>query len=270
MEVAVLTRRAVALIASLLLLPVLCAAQGQQDRQDEQTLFRRLNAVRAAAGIAELKWDPLLAQAAREHAERMAREGNISHRFPGELPMAKRLQQAGVHFSASAENVADAPSVEELHEGWMQSPPHHANMVSAKYNSVGIGVARKGEQLYAVQDFAAAAEQYPAAEAERKMVAAVNRRRAERRYAAVDAVFSDALTAGACAQKRADIVSAAQLPKLEGIHQVISFTATDPENLPANMEKVVLDLNLKRIFVGACYGVTEDNPGGVYWFAVEF
>jgi uncharacterized protein YkwD len=270
MEAAVLSRKSVALIAGVLLLAAACAGQEQQNRDDEQVLFRKLNAVRAAAGVPELKWNPLLAQAARQHAERMAREGTISHKFSGELPMAKRLQQQGVHFSASAENVADAPAVDELQEGWMQSPPHHANMVSPKYNSVGIGVAHKGEQLYAVQDFAAAAEQYAAPEAERKMVAAVNRKRTERRYAPVEAVFNETLTDGACAQRQADIVSAAQLPKLEGVHQVISFTATDPENLPANMDKVVLDLNLKKIFVGACYGVTEDNPGGVYWFAVEF
>ncbi len=57
-----------------------------------------------------------------------------------------------------AENVAEAWSAPEIHDAWMHSPDHRANLLDPRVNSVGISVMRRGSQLYAVEDFDRAVE----------------------------------------------------------------------------------------------------------------
>jgi len=61
---------------------------------------------------------------ARAHAREMVERNRLSHQFNGEPDLMKRVQTAGARFSRLAENVAAAPSVNELHIGWMNSIPH--------------------------------------------------------------------------------------------------------------------------------------------------
>ncbi len=57
-----------------------------------------------------------------------------------------------------AENIALAPSVDELHIGWMNSIPHRGNILNPKLTSIGIAVAMRGEEYFAVQDFSTAVD----------------------------------------------------------------------------------------------------------------
>ncbi|MGH7836399.1 MAG: CAP domain-containing protein, partial [Candidatus Binataceae bacterium] len=59
-----------------------------------------------------LKWDDALAAAALHHAERMARESELSHQYPGEPPLSERAAHAGARFSEVAENIAVGPAAE--------------------------------------------------------------------------------------------------------------------------------------------------------------
>ena len=67
-----------ALAAAMLAMP----AWAQQPA--EQQLMDLANADRAQQGLAPLKWDPALAQAASEHAQMMAQQPELSHQYPGE------------------------------------------------------------------------------------------------------------------------------------------------------------------------------------------
>src|SRR5208283_6054918 len=98
------------------------------------------NQARAAAGIRPLQWDPALAQAARQHCLRMAAEGPIGHRYGGEADVSERGGQAGAHFSLIEENVAFAPTPEEVHWGWMNSPHHRENILNPAVDHVGIAL----------------------------------------------------------------------------------------------------------------------------------
>ncbi len=119
----------------------------------EQYLFTAANAERAQRGLPELRWDNTLYRAAQGHAEEMAERASISHQYPGEAELAVRAKQSGARFSLVSENVAEAPSAVRIHDAWMNSPGHRANLLDPKVDSIGISVVRRDGQLYAVQDF---------------------------------------------------------------------------------------------------------------------
>jgi uncharacterized protein YkwD len=147
------------------------AASGSQVRQSVSTqpvssgssipaaaqqLFVLANQSRAAAGVGPLKWDSALAAAAILHCERMVVEGPISHQYGDEPDLTIRAQNAGAHFSLFEENVALGSYIATIHQGWLNSPGHRANLLSPQVDSVGISVVSGGGVLYAVADYARA------------------------------------------------------------------------------------------------------------------
>jgi hypothetical protein len=120
----------------------------------EQQVLGLANADRAQQGLAPLKWDPALAQAAADHAQLMAQQPALSHQYPGEADLVTRGGAAGAHFRSIAENVALASSPQALEKEWMNSAPHRANILNPAMNTVGIGLVKKGGNYYAVEDFA--------------------------------------------------------------------------------------------------------------------
>ena len=131
-------------------------ARGQESGP-AQFLLESANRERAAHSLAPLKWSAPLAAAAHQHALRMAAQNTLSHQLTGEPGMADRASQAGARFSSLAENVAEGPSAESIHQQWMNSPPHRANLLDAQLDSVGIAVAERNGVLFAVEDFSLAA-----------------------------------------------------------------------------------------------------------------
>ncbi len=88
----------------------------------------------------------------------MARRKTISHQFEGEPELATRVGDAGVHFSLVTENVAEAPNSALIHDLWMNSAGHRANLLDPAVDAVGIAVIRDRGQYYAVEDFARTVE----------------------------------------------------------------------------------------------------------------
>lgn len=125
-------------------------------RERQEQFFTLTNQARAAAGVQPVKWDPALAEAALNHCLRMATEGPIAHRYRGEPNVTDRAAQSGAHFSLIAENVAVGSYVATIHQGWLDSPGHRANMLNPDVDSVGIAVVASGGVIYAVADFARA------------------------------------------------------------------------------------------------------------------
>lgn len=146
-------------------LPLLCfgcaTAVATAQNVSERYLLQAANAERAQAGIAPIVADAQLATAARQHAAEMVRHGTISHQFAGEADLAARAGAVGAHFSRVTENVAEAQSAAQIHELWMHSPGHRANLLDPQVTAVGIAVVQDHGQLYAVEDFARAVESVP-------------------------------------------------------------------------------------------------------------
>lgn len=133
---------------------ILVALPSLAQQAAEQQLMELTNADRAQHGLAPLKWDPALAQAAAGHAQLMAQQPALSHQYPGEPELVARGADAGAHFHSIAENIALGPSPEALEQQWMHSPPHRANILDPAMNSIGVGLVKRGGNYYAVEDFA--------------------------------------------------------------------------------------------------------------------
>jgi len=104
-----------------------------------QDLFDRVNAERAARGLAPLSYDHGLEQLATDWAAHMASAG-LSHnpKLPGDV----------------GENVATGQTNSgQVHASWMGSDGHRRNLLSEGYGSVGIGIVCSGGQIFAVADF---------------------------------------------------------------------------------------------------------------------
>lgn len=144
-------RLAVAFSLFLFLASVVSPAYAQDD--PAHALVDLTNQSRSEAGLAPLQWDEALATAARAHAERMAREGQLSHQYPEEPNPAERAASAGAHFSLIEENIAMADSPHRIHDSWMHSPGHRDNLMNPRINRIGIGVVRSHGYLFAVADY---------------------------------------------------------------------------------------------------------------------
>src|SRR4051794_30666155 len=144
------------LLAGLLGLSV-AAQQGTvpQPAKAEQ-LFAMANAARAGEGRGRLKWDHALADAAMKHCMRMAAEGPISHQYKGEADLTARAADAGAHFSLIEENIAVGSYPATIHQGWLDSPGHRANLLNPDIDHVGIAMVAAKGVLFAVADYARA------------------------------------------------------------------------------------------------------------------
>lgn len=145
-------------LASTLLMSVCCAGIRAQN-VSEQYLLAAANQERASHGLRPVRLDERLSLAARLHAYQMADRRTISHQFDGERDLAARASDAGAKFSLITENVGEASNSARIHDLWMASEGHRANLLDADVDSVGIAVIQKGRQLYAVEDFSHAVTQ---------------------------------------------------------------------------------------------------------------
>ena len=142
-------------VLSLLLLSMMCAlGHAQATSIAEQYLLSALNQERVSRNIAPVRLDAALHEAALQHARQMADHAAISHQFPGEAELSIRGAEVGARFDLIAENVAEGPTAVRLHDAWMRSAGHRANILDPDVDAVGIAVIVRNGQLYAVQDFA--------------------------------------------------------------------------------------------------------------------
>jgi uncharacterized protein YkwD len=220
---------------------------------DARVLFDAANRERVAAALPALGWDPALARAAQKHAELLAEGGGFEHQLPGEANLAERASAAGARFSYIAENIAAGPDPETIHAGWMHSPGHRSNLLSSKVNSVGIAVVQRGDQLYAVQDFARASPALSLKQQEEKFGALLSA--AGFRISDSYAALARSLCAGAAP------------PRVNINVSVLHFETSELDTLPAG---VVHDLRRSRLHAASVGACTAAGTGGFtqYKFAV--
>lgn len=147
--------RRVAVVCAVMVVACLALGQGSASGP-ERYLFDAANRERKAQGLPVLKWDDALATAARKHAAEMARQNSVAHTLPGEASLPSRATKAGAKFGWLSENVIQAASAPGAHEQFMKSANHKANILDSDMDTVGIGVAERGGQLFVVEDFSKA------------------------------------------------------------------------------------------------------------------
>lgn len=104
-----------------------------------------VNSARADRGLVPLRTDPDLASIAGLRASRMASANVMNHTVGGNL--AGQLKWYGVRWYRYGENVGytsagwTVDAARSLYRSWMNSAPHRANLLSSRFNYVGVGLA---------------------------------------------------------------------------------------------------------------------------------
>ncbi len=129
------------------------AAETSFDLAAEQELFRLANQERTRAGLHAYSSDERLNRAARAHSQEMAKQKQVGQALPGESRLRQRLVQTGLKFSQAAENITLASSAAQAHQLFLGSAAHRENILDSQYDTLGVAVARRGDQLYVTQDF---------------------------------------------------------------------------------------------------------------------
>jgi uncharacterized protein YkwD len=83
----------------------------------------------------------------------MAERGYFDHVSPVLGTVFDMLRREGVAYKWAGENIARATSLVAAHQALMESPDHRANILSAGYTQVGVGVYRSGGKWHIAQIF---------------------------------------------------------------------------------------------------------------------
>jgi len=118
---------------------------------------RRCGSERFAAAP-PLRESRALGDAATGHARDMLRRKFFDHRGSDGSQPRDRVLRAGYQSRLTGENIALGPeSADEVVDGWLDSPGHCANIMDARFQEIGVGLAsgKKRGQVYWVQNFGA-------------------------------------------------------------------------------------------------------------------
>lgn len=109
-------------------------------------LLQETNEERNAGGLANLKLNSTLNQAAQAKANDMAARNYWSHNTPEGNPPWVFFDAAGYEYKTAGENLAYGfDSSTEAVVGWMNSPGHKANIMNTGYVDVGFGIANAAD-----------------------------------------------------------------------------------------------------------------------------
>ncbi|HEY9577529.1 MAG TPA: S-layer homology domain-containing protein [Pseudobacillus sp.] len=121
----------------------------------EKQILSLVNQERAQAGVKPLQYATDLAKVAQLKSEDMAKKNYFDHTSPTYGSPFKMMDQFGINYIYAGENIAAGYSTAEaVMKGWMNSPGHRANILSADYAEMGIGIAKGGDYgIYYTQMF---------------------------------------------------------------------------------------------------------------------
>jgi uncharacterized protein YkwD len=89
--------------------------------------------------VQPLALEKRLTSAAREHARDMAKHNMLEHTGSDGSTPAVRVTRAGYSWRVVGENIASGPTTpEEVMEGWLASPGHCENLMSPRFNEMGV------------------------------------------------------------------------------------------------------------------------------------
>ena len=113
----------------------------------ESDMLKQVNAQRAKNGKSALTLNQSLCASARVRASEIAKDGCFSHTRPDGSGCFTAI--SGVSYWTAGENIAMGTwgyyGVDEIMDGWMNSPGHQFNILDPEATRLGVGVALGGE-----------------------------------------------------------------------------------------------------------------------------
>ncbi|ADG82492.1 CAP domain-containing protein [Thermincola potens] len=108
----------------------------------EQRVLELVNIERKKAGLQPVVLDKKLTLAARAKAQDMVDKRYFGHTSPTYGTFGEQLKYFGISYRSAGENIASGQKTPEaVMKSWMNSPGHRANILSPKFNKMGVGYA---------------------------------------------------------------------------------------------------------------------------------
>jgi uncharacterized protein YkwD len=146
-------RLTIGAMVSVLLMTLLPASPAQakcySSTGSEKAFVRKMNAARADEDKPRLRLDPEMSKVSKVHTRAMVREESLFHTSSAVL--AKRV----TNWVLLGENVGVGGTVSSLHEAFMNSAPHRANIMLKQFKYVGVGVKMAGDRMWVTVTFEA-------------------------------------------------------------------------------------------------------------------
>jgi uncharacterized protein YkwD len=128
----------------------------------DNQILREVNRVRAQHGLKPLARCSKLASAAASHSRSMAVDGYFAHESADGSAFSARIEHyypmGDYHYWAVGENLVwaspDLGAKQAVHM-WMQSPPHRANLLSARWRQIGLAAVHAPSAPGTYQNMAA-------------------------------------------------------------------------------------------------------------------
>jgi uncharacterized protein YkwD len=219
----------------------------------QQYLLAAANEARANQGLSPLRLDPVLTEASAVHAREMANHAAISHQFDGEPELAERGANAGAHFSLISENVGEAPTSVIIHDLWMHSPGHRANLLDPNVDSIGIAIVNRDNQLYAVEDFASTVQTLTLNQQEHTVASVIAQSGLQVADTTTDARETCTMSTGYAGSRRP--------------WYIMRYTAASLNDIPTQLKTRLSSGKYHQAIVGAC-PANHKTPFTAYTIAV--
>lgn len=108
-----------------------------------------VNAERAKNGRTALAADTALMKTATLKSQDMVKNNYFSHTSPTYGSLFALMKKYGISFHAAGENIAmGQTSPSQVMNAWMNSAGHRANILSASYTKIGVGVSQNPSGTY--------------------------------------------------------------------------------------------------------------------------
>jgi len=240
-----------------------------ETEEIEQELHDLINRERAKQGITLLQISKSLIPIARSHSQDMAVQSELTHNSRDGKTYSQRLQEAGLFFKGTGENIAFSQSFlpEAIHNSFMRSKGHRENILDPRFDTIGIGVFyNKDKGYYVTQDFLTSLEAKSEKEFREMLEKQINTRRAQKGLAPIPLLEELNSLAHEFSMKRANGEPLPDLPDRYGgiLYLLISTPLLEIKN--NDMEKIVAPATT-RAGIGIYFDREEKNPGGTYFIS---
>lgn len=157
--------------------------------------------------------------------------------------------------------------MEDVHLALMNSPGHRVNILSPRYNAVGIGVLEEHGKIYVTQDFIFSIPAYSEAQFDSAFAEAFALAGKSKGIRPLDLRLNTTLHELACntdgnATKLAD--------KVSGAREVVVFSSSEPHTVPDELLKRAASANFHRMNFGACFRPDEEHGYANFWVVATF
>jgi uncharacterized protein YkwD len=179
--------------------------------------------------------------------------------------------EGGFYFIKNGENVAYSQTFipEFIHQGFMDSPGHRANVVDPDFDELGIGVVfKKDKGYYVTQDFVRALAPKGREEARVEVEENINRIRRVHSLPPISFLAEANRFAQQCSINEAKDRSRPPIPSHFGETHLFYIRTPSFEYVYSKYKDKLLDKNYETAGLGIDFSRNEKSPGGAYFITL--